>query len=421
MVTRSITDDFVIRMRLVAFKTTAVHMDGEALCRFILKTLQQVLRLDLDYCVAYARDSCSTNGVAVTGLLPHSVNAVNMLCFPHTLHNTGKHLNLAVLDDFMTPWLQLVAQPGAAKLRWKAIVAGAVSSFSKVRWWSRWEIMRDIATNFGAVPQFIADLDADEVGDATTEKLLDIITNRRSELELELAAVMSCERLCTATYRLEGDGLEVLLVHRTIEALRAFGANLGNDASDLPSVAALLRKSHTIAVGTEIREWYPAPHSQWFHGTVTRKATAARPKYQIKYVEDGNTIEYDELEVRNWIDVRKFPQWTTAVNAVKEAFVYLENRITDNCQTPYHCSGPYEVCRVSQLFDPSFAVVNLSPNFVDELCAAVPALGNAAAALKAEVEAYRVEARSAPAMDHSDVQAFTEAILEFWRKHGNMA
>jgi hypothetical protein len=64
MVTRSITDDFVIRMRLVAFKTTAVHMDGEALCRFILKTLQQVLRLDLDYCVAYARDSCSTNGVA---------------------------------------------------------------------------------------------------------------------------------------------------------------------------------------------------------------------------------------------------------------------------------------------------------------------------------------------------------------------
>ena len=188
-----------------------------------------------------------------------------------------------------------------------------------------------------------------------------------------------------------------------------------------PPSQSVRRKSHTIAVGTEIREWYPAPHSQWFHGTVTRKATAARPKYQIKYVEDGNTIEYDELEVRNWIDVRKFPQWTTAVNAVKEAFVYLENRITDNCQTPYHCSGPYEVCRVSQLFDPSFAVVNLSPNFVDELCAAVPALGNAAAALKAEVEAYRVEARSAPAMDHSDVQAFTEAILEFWRKHGNMA
>ena len=65
---------------------------------------------------------------------------------------------------------------------------------------------------------------------------------------------MSCERLCTATYRLEGDGLELLLVHPTIEALRGFGATLGNDASDLPSVAALLRRNHTVTLGTEIYE-----------------------------------------------------------------------------------------------------------------------------------------------------------------------
>ena len=100
MVTRSITNDFQIRMRLVAFKTTRVHTNGEELCRLILKTLQQVLGIDLDYCVAYARDSCSTNGTAVNGLLPHSINAVNMLCFPHTLHNTGKHLKLSALDAF---------------------------------------------------------------------------------------------------------------------------------------------------------------------------------------------------------------------------------------------------------------------------------------------------------------------------------
>ena len=97
---------------------------------------------------------------------------------------------------------------------------------------------------------------------------------------------------------------------------------------------------------------------------------------------------------------------------------YLENRITNNCQTPYHCAASYEVCRVSQLFDPSFAVANLTPRFVDELCASIPALNGSAAALKAEVEAYRVAARSAPAIDHRDVKAFTEAVLEFWRKQG---
>ena len=40
------------------------------------------------------------------------------------------------------------------------------------------------------------------------------------------------------------------------------------------------------------------------------------------------------------------------------------------------------------------------------------------AQLKSEVEAYKTAAAAAPAMDHSDVHAFTEAVLEFWRKHG---
>ena len=175
-------------------------------------------------------------------------------------------------------------------------------------------------------------------------------------------------------------------------------------ASSGETVCPLLR--HRPAQPVVSRQSYP-------------DADPSEADYEITYREDGNKIEHNELEMRNWIDVRKFPEWTAAVNAVKDGYIYLENRITDNCQTPYHCSGPYEVCRVSQLFDPSFAVVNMTPNFVDELCAAVPALGNAAAALKAELEAYRVEARTAPAMDHSDVHSFTEAVLEFWRTHGN--
>ena len=102
----------------------------------------------------------------------------------------------------------------------------------------------------------------------------------------------------------------------------------------------------------------------------------------------------------------------------KESYTYLENRLTDNCQVPYHCSAPYEVCRVSQLFDPSFAVANLTAAAVDELCAAIPSVLEGKAGLKSELEAYKTAAAAAPAMDHSDVHAFTEGVLEFWRKHG---
>jgi hypothetical protein len=207
-----------------------------------------------------------------------------MLCFPHTLHNCGKHINLPVLEEFMTPWLQLVCNPGAAKLRWKGVIGGQAASYSKVRWWSRWEVMKEIALNFGAVPQFLADLEADDIGDATTIKMIEMIRNQRSQLELELATIMSCENLCRATYRLEGDGLELLLVHRILEELLSFGRRLGNDAASLPSVAALLRKKHKIALGTKLREWYPAPHSKWFEGTVTRMPTAAKETYQVSII-----------------------------------------------------------------------------------------------------------------------------------------
>ena len=309
IVTRSITDDFVIRMRLVGFKTTKVHCDGDALFRLILTTLQTKLGLNLESCVAWQRDSCSTNAAAVNLLMPASANALNMLCFPHTLHNTGKHLELPTLNEFLTPWLQLVPQPGAAKLRWEGILGKGCSKYSKVRWWSRWEIMQEIATNFSSLPDFLASLDVDGIGEASTKKMIDIVTNKRKELELELAAAMSCERLCTATYRLEGDGLELLLTHSTIEALRDFGRTLGNDPSNLPSVAALLRNRHTIAVGTEIREYFGAPYNKWYTGKVTKLPTGASNLYKIKYNEDSETNEYEEQDICNILDVTKLPDW----------------------------------------------------------------------------------------------------------------
>ena len=147
--------------------------------------------------------------------------------------------------------------------------------------------------------------------------------------------------------------------------------------------------------------------------------TRAQNSYRIKYNEDGTSIEQEEQEVRNIINVLKFDDWEAAVEIVKGAYTYLENRITDNCQTPYHCSGPFEVCRTSQLFDPSYAANHLNASAVDELCDSVPAVSMFKTQLKSEIEAYATAAAAAPPMQHSDVHAFTEAVLEFWRKHGS--
>lgn len=130
LVTRCITNDFNIQMRLIAFKTTKVHLNGDALFRLIVTTLQRDLGLDLDLCIGFARDSCPTNHDALQRCAPLAPNAVAMLCFvllSRTLHNLGKHLGFSVLDEFMTSCLQLVPRPGAAKLRWETILGKGCS------------------------------------------------------------------------------------------------------------------------------------------------------------------------------------------------------------------------------------------------------------------------------------------------------
>ena len=103
---------------------------------------------------------------------------------------------------------------------------------------------------------------------------------------------------------------------------------------------------------------------------------------------------------------------------MKEAYNYLEKRLTNDCQVPYHCAASYEVCRVSQLFDPSYATGHLTAAFVVELCNAIPALKDCVEALQAEVAAYKVAAAAAPVLDHEEPAKFTDSVLAFWRKDG---
>lgn len=49
--------------------------------------------------------------------------------------------------------------------------------------------MQEIATNFGALPAFLTGLDDNNIGDATTKTMIQILTEKKAALELELAAV----------------------------------------------------------------------------------------------------------------------------------------------------------------------------------------------------------------------------------------
>lgn len=137
VVLRFCTDDFRIVHRLIALRTAAKHMSGAQLSAMIVRILVHTVGVDaLDRVIASTRDSCSTNGAALTALKQGALpNLVDVLCFSHTLHNCAKHMNLAVLESWLTPWFHLMSHSHAAKAKWRALIEVAPKLFSQVRWW----------------------------------------------------------------------------------------------------------------------------------------------------------------------------------------------------------------------------------------------------------------------------------------------
>ena len=72
-------------------------------------------------------------------------------------------------------------------------------------------------------------------------------------------------------------------------------------------------------------------------------------------------------------------------------------------------------------FNPNFAALHIDAPFIDSM-SAIKALDglDLLTGMKQELPVYLAAARSAPAFDPSDVEAFTEGVLSWWRTNGNL-
>ena len=73
-----------------------------------------------------------------------------------------------------------------------------MKTYSATRWWSKWEVMKQVLEYFGDVEPFLRLNENDHLAPATTGQLLDIFNDAADakELELELAG----SHFVTATY-----------------------------------------------------------------------------------------------------------------------------------------------------------------------------------------------------------------------------
>jgi hypothetical protein len=394
------TSTFVLVKRLLDFTTTEKHVNNVQLAGHITNTLMHSRRIPLLNVVNFSRDSVSVNGAASRRLRATFTAAADSLCFCHTLCHVGEHFDLPTLAEFKTPWLELVGgrdpHHGAQAL-WKLMVAVPVPGYSKVRWYSWAEILFVIAqAGMRLLGDFITTLEERDYGDSTTKTLRRIYDNKPDLLRLELAAMLDARILVKTTYELEGDRLEILLVHERIESLRALGRSIqANEDGVLPNVDAVLRRLMKLKKHVKVEKHFDG------HGfcvgkldniekvTSTLYPDQERNAWLVLY-DDGHQEHYEEEELRSAkhgpvsagsdgkavLIVRDTSERKQIINALAPGFQYLENRLTGNCDTNYSLVAMYELCRVARAFDPTFAAANLDVNFLNSLSAIPPLMAH---------------------------------------------
>lgn len=85
-----------------------------------------------------------------------------------------------------------------------------------------------------------------------------------------------------------------------------------------------------------------------------------RDGYRVHYVADNTTEDLELEEVRPIHQVVHLPECKRTAAALAQAVLYLENRITGQCDDQYHSSTCYEVLRLVRVFAPNNATNHLT-------------------------------------------------------------
>ena len=196
--------------RLVRVEFLAKRMTGEKVARELVNVLSIKRGIGSNYLVAAMRDRASVNNVALRTLSVIYPRLLDVGCFAHTLDHVGEKFSTPVLSEFISLWINLFSHSPKRRLIWKIQTEKAMQSYSKTRWWSRFEVMHQVMVQFGDVEGFLRN---EDVFSVTSSKLLELMCDvqKKITLQLELAAVFDIRiHFVKATYDLEGDGPLVL-------------------------------------------------------------------------------------------------------------------------------------------------------------------------------------------------------------------
>ena len=129
-------------------------LTGEEIARELITMLSITYSIHPDNLLGTMRDRASTNSVAMQTLLIVYPKLVDIGCFSHTIDNVGGHFKTPILTDFTSWWTSLVSHSPKTRLLWKTQTGRIMMTYSSTRWWSKWEVMKQMLLYFGDIAPF---------------------------------------------------------------------------------------------------------------------------------------------------------------------------------------------------------------------------------------------------------------------------
>ena len=238
-------DSWSPQQRLVRLQLLAKSMCGDEIARELITILSTELGIPGAKLLATMRDRASTNCVAMRTLKVVYPHLLDIGCYSHTLDHVGEKFVTPHLDEFGKAWVGIFAHSPKARLLWRERTGRSIATYSETRWWSRWEVLKQVMQYFGDVAPFLRE---NELAPANRGKILAIMDDlqKRSRLQVELAIVIDVgEQFVKATYSLEGDGP---LVFSCFEVLSAVDASI--PTVHMPNTVAIIEQISGLAGST---------------------------------------------------------------------------------------------------------------------------------------------------------------------------
>ena len=233
--------DFCIQQRLVRLQVVTKSMTGEEIAREILSVLSTQYGVVSSNLLATMHDRASTNNVAMRSIRILYPSLLDIGCYSHTIDHAGEKFITPTLHEFGLLWVSLFSHSPKACVAWRSRTGWSMASYSKTRWWSRWEVFQQVMAQFGDLVPFLEEIS--DVAPATRSKLHSLLgdSQKNTKLQLELASIIDCgEAFVKATYNLEGDEALVFSCYDVLSSLE-----LAIQSAHFPDLVAVAKKLST--------------------------------------------------------------------------------------------------------------------------------------------------------------------------------